>query len=63
MRCTGAVRCVDTDVLVYGGSSSKADRAKAAQAAVLLDEPDLALSVHVLQEFTSSRSRAGRVET
>jgi predicted nucleic acid-binding protein len=53
------VRFVDTNVLLYAVSSARADRAKAAQAAALLDEPDLALSVQVLQEFYVQATRVG----
>jgi predicted nucleic acid-binding protein len=57
--CTGAMRFVDTNVLLYAVSSAKADRRKADRAAALLDEADLALSVQVLQEFYVQATRAG----
>ena len=59
MTSTSAVRFVDTNILLYAVSSAKADRAKAERAATLLDEPDLALSVQVLQEFYVQATRTG----
>lgn len=53
------MRFVDTNVLLYAVSSAQADRAKAARAASLLDETDLALSVQVLQEFYVQATRLG----
>ncbi len=53
------MRFVDTNVLLYAVSSAHADRAKAARAAALLDETDLALSVQVLQEFYVQATRVG----
>lgn len=53
------MRFVDTNVLLYAVSSAKPDRTKAAQAAALLDESDLALSVQVLQEFYVQATRVG----
>lgn len=58
-KSTGVVRFVDTNVLLYAISSAHADRAKAARAAALLDETDLALSVQVLQEFYVQATRVG----
>jgi len=51
------VRFVDTNILLYAVSSAKAEREKAARAAALLDETDLALSVQVLQEFYVQATR------
>lgn len=45
------MRFVDTNVLLYVVSTAPAEAAKAAIARALLDDTDLALSVHVLQEF------------
>jgi predicted nucleic acid-binding protein len=58
MRCIDAVRFVDTNVLLYAVSGDKADVAKATRAAVLLNEPDLALSTQVMQEFYVQATRA-----
>lgn len=55
-----AMRFVDTNILLYAISSDPQEAAKAERAAELLNEPDLALSVQVLQEFyvQATRSRA-----
>ena len=51
------MRFVDTNVLLYAISSDPAETAKAERAAALLNEPDLALSVQVLQEFYAIATR------
>ena len=45
------MRFVDTNVLIYAVSSLPQEAGKRRRALELLDEPDLALSVQVLQEF------------
>lgn len=45
------MRFVDTNILLYSISTDGREAAKANTAARILDEPDLALSVQVLQEF------------
>ena len=45
------MRLVDTNVLIYAAQDSPGDGVKRRQARALLREPDLALSVQVLQEF------------
>jgi predicted nucleic acid-binding protein len=51
------VRFVDTNILLYAVSKAQTDAAKAAVALELLDEPDLAISVQVLQEFYVQATR------
>jgi len=51
------MRFVDTNILLYAISSSPAESDKAARAAALLNETDLALSVQVLQEFYVQATR------
>ena len=45
------MRLVDTNILLYAVSRMDSDVGKRTQAAITLKEPDLALSVQVLQEF------------
>ena len=45
------MRFVDTNVLIYAAQNTPGDTVKRRQARELLREPDLALSVQVLQEF------------
>ena len=45
------MRLIDTNILIYAASNREADTAKQAVAQAILGEPDLALSVQVLQEF------------
>ena len=52
------MRFVDTNVLLYAISSDPEEAAKADRAAALLNEPDLALSVQVLQEFYVQATRS-----
>jgi predicted nucleic acid-binding protein len=52
------VRFVDTNVLLYAVSKAEDERAKAGVAQALLEAPDLALSVQVLQEFYVQATRA-----
>ena len=54
------MRFVDTNVLLYVVSSVPAEAAKAARAAALLNETDLALSVQVLQEFYVQATHSAR---
>ena len=45
------MRLADTNVLVYAVSNREADAPKRLRAETTLKEPDLALSVQVIQEF------------
>lgn len=54
------MRFVDTNVLLYAISSHPAEAEKSARAAALLNKPDLALSVQVLQEFYVQATRPAR---
>lgn len=56
----GAVRLVDTNVLLYAVSEAPEDHLKQRVALDLLDRRDLALSVQVLQEFYTQGTRASR---
>ena len=51
------MRLVDTNVLLYTVSNNAADDHKKELAATILKEPDLALSVQVLQEFYYQSTR------
>ena len=51
------MRLVDTNVLLYTVSNNAADDHKKEMAATILKEPDLALSVQVLQEFYYQSTR------
>ena len=56
------MRLVDTNVLIYAAQNTPGDAVKRRQARELLREPDLALSVQVLQEFywrATERTPAG----
>lgn len=53
------MRFVDTNVLLYAISSHPDEAAKTAKAMELLNQPDLALSVQVLQEFYVQATRPG----
>ena len=58
------MRFVDTNVLLYAACGTPRDGDKRRRALELLAEPDLALSVQVLQEFyhqATRRSREGRI--
>jgi predicted nucleic acid-binding protein len=55
------MRFVDTNILLYAISSAEGESVKAARAAALLDDRDLALSVQVLQEFYVQATRPSRV--
>ena len=58
------MRFVDTNVLLYAACGTPRDIDKRRRALELLAEPDLALSVQVLQEFyhqATRRSREGRL--
>lgn len=59
MRST-SVRFVDTNVLLYAISTDAGERRKAEIATALLDDPDLALSTQVLQEFYVQATRTSR---
>ncbi|HEU5315900.1 MAG TPA: PIN domain-containing protein [Chloroflexota bacterium] len=54
------MRFVDTNVLLYAISRDPGERAKAARANQILSDPDLALSVQVLQEFYVQATRPSR---
>ncbi len=51
------MRLADTNVLLYAVSNQEDDAGKRARAAATLMEPDLALSVQVLQEFYHQATR------
>ncbi len=51
------MRLVDTNVLLYTVSNNAADDHKKEMAATILKDPDLALSVQVLQEFYYQSTR------
>lgn len=54
------VRFVDTNILLYAVSRDPEELHKAERARAILTERDLALSVHVLQEFYVQATRASR---
>lgn len=54
------MRFVDTNILLYAVSTSPAEATKFERAVALLNEPDLALSVQVLQEFYVQATRSSR---
>ncbi len=54
------VRFVDTNILLYAVSREDQEQLKADRAGALLADPDLALSVQVLQEFYVQATRATR---
>jgi len=54
------MRFIDTNVLIYSVSPLAADAKKCAVATDLLQSPDLALSVQVLQEFYVQATRPSR---
>ena len=60
MTLTTAMRFVDTNVLLYAVSTVPDEVAKRRVALEILDEPDLALSVQVLQAFYVQATRASR---
>lgn len=51
------MRLVDTNILLYAVSNQEGDAGKRARAEATLIEPDLALSVQVLQEFYHQATR------
>ncbi len=51
------MRLVDTNILIYAVSNRDADAQKKTRSAGILKEPDLALSVQVLQEFYYQSTR------
>ena len=51
------MRLADTNILLYAVSRRNSDAGKRTQAAITLKEPDLALSVQVLQEFYYQATR------
>ena len=51
------MRLADTNVLIYAVSNRGEDARKRARAIAVLKEPDLALSVQVLQEFYHQATR------
>jgi predicted nucleic acid-binding protein len=54
------VTFVDTSILLYAASTDPREAREAATARTVLDRPDLALSVQVLQEFYVQATRATR---
>ncbi len=56
------MRLVDTNVLLYAASLSADDANKHRRALELLREPDLAVSVHVFQEFYHQATRKTRAD-
>ena len=54
------MRLTDTNVLIYAVSNREADARKRARAEATLMEPDLALSVQVLQEFYNQSTKPRR---
>ena len=54
------MRLVDTNVLLYAAITLPEEEAKRLRARELLVEPDLAVSVQVLQEFYHQATRASR---
>lgn len=54
------MRFVDTNILLYAVSRAPSERLKAEAALSILDGPDLALSVQVLQEFYVQATRPGK---
>ena len=54
------MRFVDTNVLVYAAIPASGDTRKRSRARELLAEPELAVSVQVLQEFYHQATRASR---
>ena len=56
------MRLVDTNVLLYAVSGVREDAEKRRRARELLAEPDLAVSVQVLQEFYWQATRPTRAE-
>ena len=55
-----AMRFVDTNVLLYAAIPASEDARKRSRARELLAEPELAVSVQVLQEFYHQATRASR---
>ena len=51
---------LDTNVLLYALSTDRAETRKAARARQLLDQPDCAVSVQVLQEFYAQATRENK---
>ena len=51
------MRLADTNILIYAVSSHDADAPKRTRAVAILKEPDLALSMQVLQEFYYQATR------
>jgi len=54
------VRFVDTNILLYAISRTRAEEKKARIAKEILEDPNLALSVQVLQEFYVQATRLSR---
>ncbi len=54
------MRFVDTNVLLYAASLVSEDARKRSRALELLEEPELAVSVQVLQEFYHQATRSTR---
>ena len=51
------MRLADTNVLIYAVSNREADATKRLRAETTLKEPDLALSVQIIQEFYYQATR------
>lgn len=62
MTSTTAMRFVDTNILLYSVSTAAAEQGKAQIALEILNERDLALSVHVLQEFYVQATRESKTD-
>ena len=62
MRYTIEMRFVDSNILLYAISKRPDERNKAAKATDILNAPDLAVSVQVLQEFYVQATRATRAD-
>jgi predicted nucleic acid-binding protein len=56
------LRFIDTNILIYAVSANPADKLKRETAISLLQQPDLALSIQVLQEFYVQAIRPTRLK-
>ena len=56
------MRFVDTNILLYAISRDPAEERKAVIANEIIDDGDIGLSVHVLQEFYVQSTRASRAD-
>lgn len=55
------MRFVDTNVLLYAACAQAGEERKQLKAWEIVDEPDIALSVQVLQEFYDQATRPSRI--